>query len=608
VNAQEFLRLISELIYLVMFVIAAAGLLRTRSLVSLDTFLFFGTIAFLLLIGNAAELMGLTENAVIGDISWVAIAALPYVLLRLVDDFRPQATWLMLLAPLAFLAVAAVGVVVPQPWPILVSLLVVTHVVVFGSYSSLAFLREAREARGVIRRRMQAVALGSGLLALIILLVGVQLVFPATGDAIDVVTQLLGLATVVSYFLGFAPPTFLRRAWQEPAIRGLLADATELVQLVDPHDVAARIEEAAIAATGAQGASVGLWDEPSGQLVFRNRFGALANLAPGQGIGGRAFEQRRAVYTQRPHRDAPELADDYRRNGIRAVAGAPIIAGDQPIGALVVYAARPPAFTEDVIALISLLAEQAALVLRSQQLLREAAQVRALAEMTRLKDDFLSVVAHDVRTPLTTILINAELLDRALASDGRNGKRAASLLNEAERLKVLVEDYLDIVSTEAGREARRVPGDLAEIVRDAVEGMDDHASRIELSAERPVIGSFDEARIRQLIQNLVGNAVKYSDAAAPVEVRVWSNDGAALLSVKDHGIGIPEADLPILFERFHRGSNTDDRRYSGLGLGLYICRQIAEEHGGAISVSSRVGEGSTFQVTLPAVVMSSVVA
>jgi signal transduction histidine kinase len=266
---------------------------------------------------------------------------------------------------------------------------------------------------------------------------------------------------------------------------------------------------------------------------------------------------------------------------------------------LTVYALRPPVFTDDAVAVVRMLAEQAALVLRSQELLREAAQVRALAEMTRLKDDFLSVVAHDVRTPLTTILINSELLETALGNDGRNGQRAGALRAEAERLKTLVDDYLDIVSAEAGREARMAPGDLVEIAREALQGMPDQASHVQLNGAQAVTGAFDAARLRQLVQNLVGNAVKYSNPTDPVELRIWQENGQAQLTVTDHGIGIPDEDLPLLFERFHRGSNTDDRRYRGLGLGLYICRQIAEEHGGSITVSSKVGEGTTFHVTLP---------
>jgi signal transduction histidine kinase len=599
VSAQDFLQWVSELIYLAMFVITAAALLRTRTRVALDTFLFFGTIAFVLLLGNAADLLGLTDHPLIGNLTWVGIAALPYILLRLVDDFRPQPWFVMAVASLEFLAVAFVGVTVPQPWPLPVSLIVVAHVTLLGSYTSAAFLRESGLARGVTRRRMQAVAAGSGLLALIILLVGVRLVLPATAPVLGVATQALGLATIVSYFIGFAPPRILRRAWQEPALRGLLAEAADLVQLPDSRAIADRIADSATAATGAQGAVVGLWDETAGLLHFTNRFGAPASLPPGDGIGGRAFARQRPVYTDRAARDAPERADDYRRNGIRAVAAAPISSGDHRIGVLVVYAARPPAFTDDVLALIALLADEAALVLRSHQLLREAAQVRALAEITRLKDDFLSVLAHDVRTPLTTIIINAELLKTTLGDDGRNGPRATSLHKEAERLKTLVEDYLDVVSAEAGRPPRLAPGDLVALVRDAIDGMPGSTAEVHVSGEASVPGQFDAPRIRQLVQNLVGNAVKYSDPGSPVEVRVWSSSEAAELSVTDRGIGIPDEDIPLLFERFHRGTNADDRRYGGLGLGLYICRQIAEEHGGTISVSSRPDAGTTFHVSLP---------
>ena len=190
------------------------------------------------------------------------------------------------------------------------------------------------------------------------------------------------------------------------------------------------------------------------------------------------------MVTGRAERDAPERADEYRRSGIRAIVSAPITSGDRRLGVLTVYAVRPPVFTDDAVAVVQMLAEQAALVLRSQELLRDAAQVRAMAEMTRLKDDFLSVVAHDVRTPLTTILINSELLQNALDGDGRNAQRAGALRAEAERLKALVDDYLDIVSAEAGREARMAPGDLVQIAREALEGMPDQTSRVQLTGAR----------------------------------------------------------------------------------------------------------------------------
>jgi signal transduction histidine kinase len=599
VTAQDFLSAISQLIYLVLFAISTVRLVRLRTLVALDTFLFFGVIAVILLLGDVTGLLGLADEPWVAVVSWVGIAALPFLLLRLAHEFQPRPTWLMAAATAAFVAVAGLGIVIAQPWPTPVVLALIVDFVAFGSYASFAFLQAAAKTRAATQRRMQAVAVGSGLIAAVIALAGLSLAFAEPPEWIALTSQVLGLVAVTAYFIGFAPPAILQRGWQEPAIRSALARAPELARLADPHDIGAEIAAAALEATGAQGSAVGLWDDAAGMLQFRQPTGELQSMLPGEAISGRAFEQQRPMVTGRAERDAPERADEYRRSGIRAIVSAPITSGDRRLGVLTVYAVRPPVFTDDAVAVVQMLAEQAALVLRSQELLRDAAQVRAMAEVTRLKDDFLSVVAHDVRTPLTTILINSELLQNALDGDGRNAQRAGALRAEAERLKVLVDDYLDIVSAEAGREAHMAQGDLVQIAREALEGMPDPTSRVRLTGADAVPGTFDAARLRQLVQNLVGNAVKYSVAAEPVELRVWHEDGVAQLTVTDHGIGIPDEDLPLLFERFHRGSNTDDRRYRGLGLGLYICRQIADEHGGTINVTSRVGEGTTFHVTLP---------
>ncbi len=595
-SAQDFLDYLSQAIYLALFVVVTVRFVRRPAWASFDTFLFFAVIAVLLLAGDAAQAFGFEDHPLLNILTWVGVSALPFILLRLVDDFRPQPAWVMVGASAAFLVVAAIGFVAPQPWGS-ESLVVVAFVVVLGLYASLGFLREARRSTGVTRRRMQAVAFGSGLLALVLLLAGVRVVAPEATEWLTLVIPIVGLALVLSYYIGFAPPATLRRAWQEPTLRALLAEAPDLVQLPDARAAADRLEERAAGATGADGAAIGLWDEDTQQLAFRGKETDML-VAPGEFIAGRSFERQELVFSGRAERDAPEHADVYERSGVHAIAAAPISTGDRRLGVLVVYAARPPLFTDDVLSLIGLMSEQAALVLRSQQLLREAAQVRAMAEVTRLKDDFLSVVAHDVRTPLTAILLNAELLERGMQPGDQSMRRVGSLRNEALRLKQLVEDYLDVVRSEHQRSERRDRHDLAELVQDAVVGTIGANGRVRLTADGPIPGSFDGPRIQQLVQNLVSNALKYSATEAEVEVDLAADEEWATLTVADRGIGIPEADLALLFERFHRGQNTDDRRYGGLGLGLYICRQVAQEHGGSINVKSRVGKGTTFIVRL----------
>jgi signal transduction histidine kinase len=596
VSAQDFLGYVSQAIYLALFVLVTVRFIRRPGWASFDTFLFFAVIATLLVVGDAAQAFGFEGHPVLNVLTWVGVSALPFILLRLVDDFRPQPIWVMVTASVAFVIVSAIGVVKPQPWGS-ESLVVVVFVAALGLYASLGFLREARRSTGVTRRRMQAVAFGSGLLALVLLLAGVRVIAPDGTEWLTLVTQVIGLALVLSYYIGFAPPASLRRAWQEPTLRALLAEAPDLVRLADPREVANRLEDRAARATGADGAAIGLWDEDAQRIVFRGAEGDTL-VAPGEFIAGRSFERQEPVFSGRAERDAPEHADTYERTGIHAIAAAPISTDDRRLGVLVVYAARPPLFTDDVLSLIALMSEQAALVLRSQQLLHEAAQVRAMAEVTRLKDDFLSVVAHDVRTPLTAILLNAELLERGMPDEDLNSRRARSLRTEALRLKQLVEDYLDVVRSDHQRSERRADHDLAELVQEAILETVGANGRVSLNVDGAVPGSFDGPRIQQLVQNLVSNALKYSESEAEVEVGLAADDEWATLTVSDRGIGIPESDLAVLFERFHRGQNTDDRRYGGLGLGLYICRQVAEEHGGSIDAKSRVGEGTTFTVRL----------
>jgi len=320
-------------------------------------------------------------------------------------------------------------------------------------------------------------------------------------------------------------------------------------------------------------------------------------------IVGRAFARQAAIFTVDPARDDPEHAGSYRAFAAGAVLAAPITAGLERLGVLAVYTPRAPIFAQEDLRLVQLLADQAAVLLESRALIDEATSVRAREEATRLKDDFLSAAAHDLKTPLTTITALAQLLERWALRDPAAPAdlgRIRRLVAEAERLRTLVLELLDAARVEQGRIlGAREEFDLVELCREVLGRQASERHRFALDAAGPVIGAWDRVRIAQLVENLVENAVKYSPDGGEVRVGVRREAGTAELTVADRGIGIPADDLPRLFDRFHRGSNVDDRRFSGMGLGLYICRGIVEQHGGRIRAESAPGVGTTFHVSLP---------
>jgi signal transduction histidine kinase len=450
---------------------------------------------------------------------------------------------------------------------------------------------------------MEAISLGSILLGTDILIAGLTpLARPEDRAVLQALGQLLGLGSGVAYYLGFAPPPILRRAWQEPELRAFLARAASLPRLPTTLDIVRELERGAANSTGTS-ANIGLWEDDTSKLRFWERDGTTVELEAGQHFAGRAFELQRVIFSTDPIRDNPELAAGYRSRNIGAVLAAPITAGERRLGVLTLSAARPPIFAISDIELASLLADQAAVILESRALIDHAARVRAREEATRLKEDFLSAAAHDLKTPLTTVVAQAEFLERRAVREPSAPADLAGIrrvVRESKRLAGLVGDLLDATRLEqGGLVGEREPVDLATMAQEiCTHDTGDNGSCF-VEATAPVVGVYDRRRLEQLLQNLVENAKKYSPDRTPVKIKVWQEDGQARIAVEDRGIGIPAADLPRIFERFSRASNVDDRRFHGMGLGLYICRGIVEEHGGRIWVESEVGKGSTFHVALP---------
>jgi signal transduction histidine kinase len=239
---------------------------------------------------------------------------------------------------------------------------------------------------------------------------------------------------------------------------------------------------------------------------------------------------------------------------------------------------------------------------------RERQALAAAEQAIASRDRFISIASHELKTPLTSIKGMAQLLIRSHRSGRLNpdrlGRQLDTIDTQAERLQDLIDDLLDISRIQSGRmELRPEPADLAEIVGDVVGTLpEDRRQRVRLTVGQPVAGIWDPMRLEQVAQNLLDNALKYSPPETIVDVCVASDGPDAVLTVTDHGIGIPADERLTLFEPFSRAANAGQRDETGLGLGLFITRQIVEHHGGTIGVESVEGEGSTFTVRLPGMV------
>jgi signal transduction histidine kinase len=266
---------------------------------------------------------------------------------------------------------------------------------------------------------------------------------------------------------------------------------------------------------------------------------------------------------------------------------------------MLVSATDPHRYTHDDLVLARDLANRAAASLENGRLLAEA------RDAVRARDEFLSVAAHELRTPMTSLLLRTETLRRTVGR-GEPGREAAlrsvtAAERQARRLSSLIDDLLDVSRLAINRMTLRTEEvDLAQIARDVVATMAAELHRagcvVDVAAPAAVQGRWDRTRLEQVLTNLLSNAMKFG-AGRPIEVTVDETDREVRATVRDHGIGISREDQSRIFGQFERAVST--RHYGGLGLGLYISAQILRVQGGSLRVDSEPGKGACFTVVLP---------
>jgi len=291
--------------------------------------------------------------------------------------------------------------------------------------------------------------------------------------------------------------------------------------------------------------------------------------------------------------------------GLRSEIVAPLLLGARTIGMMSLSRLEVDAFAAEEAELVALLGRLVATAvqnIRSYEAERQTAD--ELRRLSALRADFVSLVSHELRSPMAAVIGAARTLQerwRTLSPEQREAFLAL-IADETNRLAALIGDVLDTSRIEAGTFSYSFSDvDLARLLRDAVDtasvGQDEVRIRAELAPHLPAVRG-DRERLRQVITNLIDNAIKYSPAGDAVEVRAEQENGAVRISVSDRGPGIPHDQQRLIFEKFGRAEIPGSSK-PGTGLGLFIARSIAEAHGGTLDVRSRPDDGATFTLTLP---------
>ncbi|EYF00789.1 sensor histidine kinase [Chondromyces apiculatus] len=318
-----------------------------------------------------------------------------------------------------------------------------------------------------------------------------------------------------------------------------------------------------------------------------------------------AEESRKEGDSPAPPRADDEIRQALRQSGVRWSILVPLWARGRPLG-MISFGREidGPPYTEEDLTWADELGRRVAVVIDNARLFQNAQQA------VRVRDEFLGIAGHELKTPLTALQLSLQGLARLPGLGGAGGsgstpdvasRRLGSCLRQVDRLGKLTNELLDVARIKAGRlSLQRESVDLVALTREVIARMADELARagclVALQADDVLVGCWDRERIDQLLTNLISNAAKYGKGK-PIALVLRRTDGAAELAVRDEGIGVAPEDQTRIFERFERA--VSERNYGGLGLGLWIVRQIVEVHGGVVRVESAVGQGSTFTVDLP---------
>jgi signal transduction histidine kinase len=385
---------------------------------------------------------------------------------------------------------------------------------------------------------------------------------------------------------------------------------------LDLETVLTTIVAKAVELSSTEAGTIYTFDETRQEFLLRATHGMDAamiaairdrRIRAGETAIGKAAAERAPIQIPDVLAESSLVLDIVVRAGYRAVLIVPLLRPDRIVGALVVRRKAPGEFPKSTIDLLETFADQSVLAIQNARLFREIEEKgRELEIASKHKSQFLANMSHELRTPLNAILGYTELILDSIYGEPSDKMRTVleRLQSNGRHLLGLINDVLDLSKIEAGQLTLSL-GDysLGEVVHGVVAAVEPLAAEKRLAFKAEVgpdlpRGRGDERRLAQVLLNLVGNAIKFTDKGE-VAIRASVADGAFAVAVCDTGPGIPVLDQAKIFEEFQQADSSITRKKGGTGLGLSIAKRIIEMHGGRIWVESEPGKGSTFYFTLP---------